>query len=482
MKGVKRCSTLPNKAAKLGNSADAPGISGSSNRTPIQDPLAPPGQVGSTGKAPSQPPAVGSRKRRIESLKADMTKKMEQLPQVVDGVTINHDKNSILATFSVSKNRASKPIQSLDDEVEGQDDPPRKVTKVTFASDDDLGSPLAKSKVDVSEPQENGGEVNGEEDRDEEPDEEDDSEGELLGGEGGAGGNLEEFEEDEESSSDSGDEEEDDMLEDPKENLGPNEDPDLVTNRLQTRINLYSNDKMVANRVQCSILGLKLSAMEPTRKQVETSPIFRLQGLKEGDKTISNIAVHWISILANSNILGDKYPKAYKPPEGWPQIYSWESFRAKASEVASKLWRNRRSTPSIVVVIPPEETEFRKSYFLNRLHRIGSIRRVSVYYEDAKICKQRQKQYCFCGYCGVVSMNKDSGFSHMRKHLGVELICGGCLNYKDPIPKNMGLHMQVCLPCCAAHKARGLKEIELPTKGSKCRKGRLKKGGRKKAQ
>ena len=79
-------------------------------------------------------------------------------------------------------------------------------------------------------------------------------------------------------------------------------------------------------------------------------------------------------------------------------------------------------------------------------------------------------------------MNEDSGFSHMRKHLGVKFICSGCLNYKDPIPKNMGLHMQVCIPCCMTCKECGLKDIELPTKGSKRRKGKSKKGGRKKVQ
>ena len=233
--------------------------------------MAPPGQAGSTGKAPLQPPATGSRKRKIESLKVDVTKKMGQLPQVVGGVTIDHDKDSILATLSMSKKKASKPIQSLNDEVEEQDDPPHKVTKVTFASDDDLGSPLAKSKSDTSEPQENGGELNGDEEPDKEPDEEDDDEDKPPGGDGGEGGNPEEFEEDEESSSDSEEGNEDDMLKDSKGSLGSNEDPDLVTNRLQMRINLYSNDKLVANRVRCSILDLKNSAMEPTRKEIETS-------------------------------------------------------------------------------------------------------------------------------------------------------------------------------------------------------------------
>ena len=35
VKGVKRCSALPNRAAKMGNSADAPGVSGLSSKAPI---------------------------------------------------------------------------------------------------------------------------------------------------------------------------------------------------------------------------------------------------------------------------------------------------------------------------------------------------------------------------------------------------------------------------------------------------------------
>ena len=67
-------------------------------------------------------------------------------------------------------------------------------------------------------------------------------------------------------------------------------------------------------------------------------------------------------------------------------------------------------------------------------------------------------------------MNEDSGFSHMRRHLGVKFLCGGCLAYKHLITKNMGLHMQVCSPCRTAHKGQGVKEPQLSSKGSKNKK------------
>ena len=52
-------------------------------------------------------------------------------------------------------------------------------------------------------------------------------------------------------------------------------------------------------------------------------------------------------------------------------------------------------------------------------------------------------------------MNKDAGFSHMRKHLGVEFLCRGCLEFKEVLPKNMSFHMEVCEPCVKAWAAKG---------------------------
>ena len=203
VKGMKRCSALPNRAAKIGSSAGAPGAGSSSGEASSQEPLVPSSQVDSSGKNPSQPPTTRGRKRKIESLKADVTRQMGQLPQVIlGGVTIDHDKDSILATISVAKKGASNPVQSLDDEAEEQDEPARKVTKVTFASDDDLGSPLAKSKPNASEPQRNGDGPEEEDDPDgDEPNEEDDDEDEPTDTETGKAGSQKDLEEDEESSS-----------------------------------------------------------------------------------------------------------------------------------------------------------------------------------------------------------------------------------------------------------------------------------------
>ena len=65
-------------------------------------------------------------------------------------------------------------------------------------------------------------------------------------------------------------------------------------------------------------------------------------------------------------------------------------------------------------------------------------------------------------------MNRNSGYSHLHKHLGVEFICGGCLGYKDSDPLHVSAHMETCAPCV---KARGGVEFT-PSPARKSRKAK----------
>ena len=335
--------------------------------------------------------------------------------------------------------------------------------KVFFPSDEEFGSPKAKGVSTIP-----GSQLNKNLKEEVNPGDPDDKEATTKG-------EMDEPEDEKEGSADE-DQDEVTILGVPEPQIGPEEDPDLIRSCLQKRIGLYLDDSMIASQLRCSILGLGRGIMEPSRKDVESSPIFQLRSPKDGEKNISNISGLWISLLADSNVLGDGHPKEFMPPKGWPKIYSWETFQKNALEIVSKVWSNQKNHPSLVVVVPPEEAKLSKSYFLDRLHKRSSISQVSIYYEDAGTHRQCRKQYCFCGYCGVVSMNEDSGYSHMRKHLAAEFLCGGCLNFKDPLPKNMGFHLEVCEPCKQARREHGIKESpDSPTQKSKKKRGKKKK-------
>ena len=114
------------------------------------------------------------------------------------------------------------------------------------------------------------------------------------------------------------------------------------------------------------------------------------------------------------------------------------------------LW-NRRAKLSLVVIVRADSPPLKSSYFLTLLHKEKSITRKSVYYFLNKTNEEKVRvQYSFCAYCGVLSMNKNSGYSHLRKHLGVEFVCGGCLGYKGSDPLHVSAHMETCAPCVKA--------------------------------
>ena len=157
----------------------------------------------------------------------------------------------------------------------------------------------------------------------------------------------------------------------------------------------------------------------------------------------------------------------------WPTIYSWESFRKYAPNTVKEVWSQKRNRPSLVVLVLADMPEVPVSYLLDSFHKRESIRQKSIYYVNTQTGVNERKQYCFCSYCGVLSKNEEAGFSHMRKHLGVEFLCRGCLKFKEALPRNMSLHMEVCEPCIKAQVEKG---VQITPASS--RKGE-KKGGKK---
>ena len=348
---------------------------------------------------------------------------------------------SVTFVCQVSTNKdGSRRTQSLSDEEGeasgGEGDSPEKVTSAPFHSDEDPTSPEAKRKPNIQplkpaskktgqKSKKKSEEVTNKEDGEEATDGSDDSDSgtemELLGKE--------------------------EVVK-----VGPSDHPALVKARLQKRIEVYIDDRTVARIVRGSIMGLE-SNKELSRIEIEVDKTFKLRGPKDGPKSITNISKHWVSHLADLNVLGEAPIKEFEPIKGWPQIYTWENFAKHANDIATGgLW-SRRAKPSLVVIVPADSPKLTSSYFLTLLHKEKSITRKSVYYRKVEPDgKKFRVQYSFCAYCGVLSMNKRSGYSHLRKHLGVEFVCGGCLGYKDSDPLHISAHMETCAPCI---KARG---------------------------
>ena len=389
--------------------------------------------------------AVTRKRNSADDSQQGPTPKKANLGRLFDGVVVKHDPPSsvtFFCKFSAKKGSAGR-TQSLSDE-EGEEtssdeeDQKDKVTSAPFASDEDLNSPEAKRKSLIPPPKPSSKKV---EQKSKGTSEEVTTQPNQKG---------------EECSDDSGDSDsglgtgvsgKEEVVK-----VSSTDNPALVKARLKKRMDVYQDDRTMARLVRGSIMGLKTN-QEPTQEAIESNKTFKLRGPKEAPKGITNISKHWVSRLADLSVLGEAPIEEFVPREGWPQVYTWSDFAKHAPAIASGVIWGRKGKPSLVVIVPADSLELPSHYFLSLLHKEESITRKSVYYFEDPTDKERTRvQYCFCAYCGVLSMNRNSGYSHLRKHLGVEFLCGGCLSFKDSDPSHINDHMETCSPCV---KARG---------------------------
>ena len=251
VKGVKNYSTLPNRASKEEVFKIPRGVSklpGEMSHPGPQPPLisdqkglTPKQQSIPVGKVHQESSDAKSCKRKILTLQENVAKKLKESPKTVEGVTIEHDSDSsILATLSISGGKgSSKATQSLCEEDTDQGDPSHKVQMVIFSSNEEFGSPKAKSKSNILEPPnpQLNGNIKGGEDKEGLKDDEDTREEDEPDDNEDEEDDPDDDNEDNGSSSDEG-KEEISILESPNIHVGSGEDPNLVKNHLQKRITL----------------------------------------------------------------------------------------------------------------------------------------------------------------------------------------------------------------------------------------------------
>ena len=83
-----------------------------------------------------------------------------------------------------------------------------------------------------------------------------------------------------------------------------------------------------------------------------------------------------------------------------------------------------------------------REYVIRQLHEANCLSRVTIYYGE-----NQQKQLAFCPYCGVMNENATTTYSHVRKHLGITFLCGGCYNKIYRAPQHLVQHRRSCHPC-----------------------------------
>ena len=202
---------------------------------------------------------------------------------------------------------------------------------------------------------------------------------------------------------------------------------------LPKRYEVFTSDYDWVQHIKGSLLGLAL----PSRRDIDNSSHFVPRTAASEIDLPEVITKHWLPILRREGLLVECPPDQFTTPVDWIPLYTHESLQkylpAALSAFPSSI------VPSLIAVAPPEfHVGMDKEFLLCNFHHHPCLVRQSFNLEG------RCRQLAFCPYCGVINENSDMVLSHMRKHLDLQFVCGGCFSRSFLNGLALNKHMKAC--------------------------------------
>ena len=133
--------------------------------------------------------------------------------------------------------------------------------------------------------------------------------------------------------------------------------------------------------------------------------------------------------------LAECHPNQFTAAEDWVPLYTLEGLQKHLPAALSTFVNT--GPPSLTTVVPPEiHMGMDKEFLLTNFHRHECLMRQSINIGG------RRRQLAFCPYCGVVNENSKTALSHVRKHLNLFFVCGGCYTKSFPHGQALNKHMR----------------------------------------
>ena len=206
---------------------------------------------------------------------------------------------------------------------------------------------------------------------------------------------------------------------------------------LPKRYDTLSGDNEWVQQVRCSLLGLE-TGTTPSKEDINSSKRYTPQATAWETEPPEIIMDHWLPILQEEGLLTECPPDKFTSKPGWVPLYTKESL-TKHLPVALSTFSGS-GAPSLMAVVPPQfpgSTD--KEFLLTSFHRHGSLVRQSLNIEG------KQRQLAFCPYCRIINENADTALSHVRKHLDLLFVCGGC--HTKSFTHRQALHKHMHYQC-----------------------------------
>ena len=218
---------------------------------------------------------------------------------------------------------------------------------------------------------------------------------------------------------------------------------------IATRNELYGKDYPPVQEVWARLLGLDPD-VTPTDAQINASPRFALRSAAVERDAPDIVTDHWMPYLEENDRLADCPPEEFNATEGWVPLYTPEKLEEHLPAALSAF--GSAKPPRLTVVVPPNfPLSMDKEFMLTSFHLRACLRRTSL------TISGKRRQVAFCPYCGVTNDNAETGLNHIRKHLDMMLVCGGCHTKSVCLGQALQKHMKDNCPAVLAilGKTRG---------------------------
>ena len=236
----------------------------------------------------------------------------------------------------------------------------------------------------------------------------------------------------------------------PQEQNRSMETPEAIL--LRARNELYAKDHRRAKAVRARLLGLD-PAVAPTEAQINASPRFALRSAAAERDAPDIITDYWMPYLEENCRLADCPPEEFHATGDWVPLYTPKKLEEHLPAALSAF--GSAEPPRLTAVVPPNvPLGMDKEFMLTSFHRRECLRRVSL------TIGGKRRQVAFCPYCGVTNDNAETGLNHVRKHLDIMLVCGGCHTKSVCLGQALQKHMKDNCPAVVAilGKTRGGKK------------------------
>ena len=205
---------------------------------------------------------------------------------------------------------------------------------------------------------------------------------------------------------------------------------------LPKRYEVFTSDYNWVQSIRGSLLGLEAGA-SPSIRDIENSSHFRPRMVASETELPKVIMKHWLPILRREGLLMECPPDQFTTMADWIPLYTCEGLQKYLLAALSAF--PSQGVPSLIAIVPPEvHVGTDKEFLLCNFHHHRCLMRQSFNLEG------RHRQLAFCLYCGVINKNSDTALSHVRKHLNLQFVCGGCFSRSFLNGPTLNKHMKAC--------------------------------------